>query len=163
MKSKILLIIFVIGLSFTSYSQVPAVSLKDINGKSVNTRSITKMKRPVIVSFFATWCKPCLRELKAINEVYDEWQEETNVELIAVSIDNAQSADKVKSLVNGLGWEYSVWLDPNGDFKRALGVNLIPAIFVFDSEGKLAFSKSGYTEGSEEELIEKIKKLEAKK
>ncbi len=163
MKKKAFFTILLLSLTLTIFAQVPSVNLKDIEGKSVNTKSIAKMKRPVIVSFFATWCKPCLRELKAINEVYDEWQEETNVELIAVSIDNAQSADKVKSLVNGLGWEYSVWLDPNGDFKRALGVSLIPAIFVFNSEGKLVFSKSGYTDGSETELIEKIKKMETKK
>ena len=111
----------------------------------------------MIVSFFATWCKPCNRELKAINEVYADWQEETGVKLIAVSIDQAQNINKVKPLVDENGWNYEVLLDPNGDLKRALGVQLIPYVMVLDGKGNIVFKHNGYTDGAEVELYEKVK------
>lgn len=151
------------GIVATSYSQLPSVTLKDINGKTVDTAKLQNDGKPFIISFFATWCKPCNRELKAISEVYADWQDETGVKVIAVSIDQAQNIQKVKPLVDGYGWEYEVLLDPNSDFKRAMGVNMIPAVFVIDGNGKIADTRSGYTEGSEEHLIEKVRELIGKK
>ncbi len=140
-------------------AQIPAVTLKGTDGKSVNTATISNNGNPFIISFFATWCKPCMRELKAIHEVYADWQDETGVKLIIVSIDEAQNAAKVKPLVDASGWEYEVLLDPNGEFKRQMGVNNIPHVFVFDGNGKIAESHTGYTEGGEAKLIEKVRDL----
>lgn len=163
MKLRTLLLaltLLVSGLG-TAFAQLPSVKLKDINGKVIDTATLSNDGKPFIISFFATWCKPCNRELKAINEVYADWQDETGVKLIAISIDEAQNAQKVKPMVDAAGWEYQVLLDPNGDFKRAMGVNLIPHVFVIDGNGKIAESRSGYTEGSENHLLEKVKELEA--
>ena len=113
----------------------------------------------VLVDFFATWCKPCNRELKAIHEVYPDWQEETGVKLIAVSIDQAQNINKVKPLVDANGWEYDVLLDPNGDFKRALGIQMIPYVLIVDGKGNIVYKHNGYTDGAENELIEKVREL----
>lgn len=145
------------------YAQLPSVTLKDINGKTVDTAKLQNDGKPFIISFFATWCKPCNRELKAISEVYADWQDETGVKVIAVSIDQAQNIAKVKPMVDGNAWEYEVLLDPNSDFKRAMGVNIIPAVFVIDGDGKIAESRSGYTDGSESHLIEKVRELIANK
>lgn len=146
-------------LAISSFAQLPSVSLKDINGKTVNTATLSNGGKPFIISFFATWCKPCQRELDAINEVIADWEDETGVKLIAVSIDQGQNIDKVKPLVDSKGWEYEVLLDPNGDFKRALNVSLVPTVFVIDGNGKIADQRSGYTDGSEQHLIEKVREL----
>lgn len=138
---------------------LPGVPLKDLNGKTVNTSMLSNDGKPLIISFWATWCKPCIRELKAIHELYPDWQEETGVRMIIVSIDDAQNAQKVKPLVDGLGWEYDVLLDPNGDFKRAMNVQSVPHLFVLDGKGTVIYNHIGYTDGSEEELYEVIKKL----
>lgn len=140
-------------------AQLPSVKLKDMNGKTVDTSKLNNNGKPIIISFFATWCKPCQRELKAIHEVYADWQDETGVKLIAVSIDQGQNIDKVKPLVDGYGWEYEVLLDPNGDFKRAMAVNMIPHVFIIDGKGKIVENRSGYTDGSETHLIEKVREL----
>jgi len=145
--------------SAASFAQLPSVSLKTIDGKTVNTAELNNDGKPFIISFFATWCKPCNRELKAISEVYADWQDETGVKVIAISIDQAQNIQKVKPLVDSYGWEYEVLLDPNSDFRRAMGVNLIPHVFVIDGNGKIAESRSGYTEGGEAHLIEKVREL----
>ena len=150
------------GLISASFAQLPSVKLKDINGKVIDTATLSNDGKPFIISFFATWCKPCNRELKAINEVYADWQDETGVRVVAISIDEAQNAQKVKPMVDASGWEYQVLLDPNSDFRRAMGVNMIPHVFVIDGNGKIAESRSGYTEGGEQHLIEKVKELLAK-
>lgn len=145
--------------SLSVSAQLPAVQLKDLSGKPVNTAELSNDGKPYVISFWATWCKPCRRELKAIHEVYPDWQEETGMKLIAVSVDKAQDVTKVKPVVDASGWEYEVLLDPNGEFQRAMGVQNVPHTIVVDGDGKIVESHSGYTEGSEEHLIELIRKL----
>lgn len=138
---------------------LPSVTLKDISGKTVQTDRLSNDGKPFIISFFATWCKPCNRELTAISEVYADWQDETGVKLIAVSIDQAQNINKVKPLVDSNGWEYDVLLDPNSDFKRALGIQTIPYVLIVDGNGNIVYRHNGYTEGAESELIAKVREL----
>jgi len=133
--------------------------VKDIAGREVSTDTLSNAGRPFIIDFFATWCKPCNRELDAISEVYDDWCEETGMKIFAVSIDQAQNVNKVKPLVDSHGWDYDVLLDPNGDFKRALGIQMIPFVLIVDGEGKIVYKHNGYTDGEEQELINKIREL----
>ena len=137
-------------------AQLPNVALKDINGNSIQTGSISNNGKPIIISFWATWCKPCLRELKAIHEVYPDWQDETGVKLIAVSIDSGQDVSKVKPTVDGFGWEFEVLLDPNGDFKRAMNVQNVPHVFVLDSKGKIVYNHAGYVDGGEQDIYDAL-------
>ena len=140
-------------------AQLPSIVLKDLNGKSVRTDTLSNNGKPFIIDFFATWCKPCNRELDAISEVYDEWREETGVKLIAISIDQAQNINKVKPLVDNHDWDYEVLLDPNGDFKHALGIQMIPYVLIVDGKGQIVYKHNGYTDGAETELIEKVREL----
>jgi peroxiredoxin len=133
-------------------AQLPNVTLKDIDGNTIQTGKISNNGKPIILSFWATWCKPCVSELKAINEVYADWQEETGVKMIIVSIDQAQDANRVKPMVDGFGWEYEVWLDPNGDFKRAMNVQNVPHVFVLDGKGKIVYNHTGYIAGGEDDI-----------
>ena len=140
-------------------AQLPAVSLKTIDGASVSCDTLNNGGKPFIIDFFATWCKPCNRELSAIAEVYDEWQEETGVKIYAVSIDQAQNINKVKPLVDQNEWEYEVLLDPNSELLKALGGQMIPFVIVVDGNGNIVSKHSGYTDGAEGELIEEVRKL----
>lgn len=141
----------------SSFAALPDVTLRDIDGKEVNVADLTKSGKPVIISFFATWCKPCMRELKAIDELYADWQEETGVTMYIVSTDQAQDTHKVKPLVNGNGWEYKVLLDPNGTLKRAMNVQSIPHLFIIDSKGKTVYNHVGYTDGDENEIVKYLR------
>lgn len=161
MTKKLLLILFLAIFTNvqTTLAQLPAVTLKTMDGKTVRTDTLSNNGKPFIIDFFATWCKPCNRELDAIAEVYEDWQEETGVKIFAISIDQAQNTNKVKPLVNNHGWEYDVLLDPNGDLKRALGIQMIPFVLICDGKGKIVYKHSGYTDGAETELIEKVREL----
>lgn len=140
--------------------QLPKVQLKDMDGKAVNTGDMG-FDGPVVISFWATWCSPCKRELNTIHEEYTDWQEETGVTLVAVSIDDEKTKAQVPVYVNGKGWEYVVLMDPNGDFKRAMGVNNVPHTFLVDKEGNIVYSHNSYAPGDEEKLLAEIKKLKA--
>jgi len=145
--------------SGTASAQLPVVTLKTMDGQTVSTDTLNNNGKPFIIDFFATWCKPCNRELDAIAEVYDDWQKETGVKLIAISIDQAQNINKVKPLVSNHGWPYEVLLDPNGEMKRALGIQMIPFVLIVDGQGNIVYKHNGYTDGAEEELIDKVRKL----
>ena len=161
MKHLLSLLLFFLVVP-VAHAQLPKVELKDLQGKSVNTSELNNEGKPFIVSFFATWCKPCNRELKAIDEVYDEWQKETGVRLIAVSIDQAQNMNKVKPFVDQNGWRYDVLLDPNSELCRAFGIQMIPYMILLDGRGNIVYKHNGYTDGAEIELYEKIKEIASK-
>ena len=155
---KSLLILFVLSVQ-TSYAQLPSVILRSMDGKEVKTDTLSNNGKPIIIDFFATWCKPCNRELDAIKDEYEDWVEETGVRLIAVSIDQAQNINKVKPMVDSKGWSYDVLLDPNSDFCKALGIQMIPYTLIVDGAGKIVYKHNGYTDGAEQELIEKVREL----
>lgn len=156
--------IFTIIVAMTAFAavisaQVPDLTLRDINGKQVNIQKLCNSGKPVIISFFATWCKPCLRELNAIADVYDDWKEQTGVQLIAVSIDRAQDIEKVKPLADGNDWDYIVLLDADNELKRLMQVQTVPHLFIINGKGKIVEQRSGYTDGEEKQLLQKLKAL----
>ena len=140
-------------------AQLPAVTLKTLDGGTIQSETLSNDGKPFIIDFFATWCKPCNRELSAIAEVYEDWQQETGVKIFAVSIDQAQNIHKVKPLVDQNEWEYDVLLDPNSDLLKALGGQMIPFVVVVDGNGKVVSKHSSYTDGAEEELINEVRRL----
>lgn len=142
-----------------SYGSIPEATVKTLEGKSVSTSTFSNEGKPIILSMWATWCKPCIRELNAIKDQYPDWQAETGVKIIAISIDDARNTAKVKPFVNGEGWEYEVYLDENGDLKRLLSVNSIPHTFLVDGEGRIVWQHNGYAPGDEDELFELVQKV----
>jgi thiol-disulfide isomerase/thioredoxin len=166
---KLLILVTVSLISNLSIAQSTATKtdvghtvVKTLEGKDFNTADITNDGKPFIIDFWATWCKPCVAELDAINENYKQWQEETGVKVFAVSIDDSRSMSRVGPYVAGKGWDYNILLDPNGDFKRAMNVNSVPHTFLFDGSGKLVAQHNNYSAGDEDNLFEEIKKLSIK-
>jgi cytochrome c biogenesis protein CcmG, thiol:disulfide interchange protein DsbE len=166
MSKYLLLVLFVlvsaIGVAqenvFT-YKKLPSVNIKNVKGLAFSTGNIENEGKPIIISFWATWCKPCVRELTTIADVYDDWVTETGVKLYAVSVDDSRSMSLVAPMVNGKGWSYSVLLDPNSDFKRAMSVGPIPHTFLLNGKGEVVWQHTSFAEGDELNLIEMVRKL----
>ncbi len=140
-------------------SDIPVAQIRTLSGQQISTAEITNDGKPMILSFWAIWCTPCLRELDAFNEYYEEWKEESGVKIFAVSIDDARSSSRVAPFVNGKGWEFDVYLDANSDFRRAMNVNMIPHTFVLDGNGKIVAQHTSYFEGSEFDIYDKVKEI----
>lgn len=140
--------------------QLPDSKVQDKRGKAVSTAAWIDNETPFIVSFWSTTCKPCLKELDALSENYDDWNDETQFRVIAVSIDDSRSVARAKALAAGSGWDmFEVFYDVNSDFKRAMNVSMVPHVFVFDKNGKQVYTHTGYKPGDEEELIKIIRGL----
>ncbi|MFM6998514.1 MAG: TlpA family protein disulfide reductase [Bacteroidota bacterium] len=142
-----------------SAQSLPKMDVQTLEGAKVPISSLHQEGKPTIVSFWATWCKPCINELNAMAEHYDDLHEETGVTLIAVSIDDSRTSPKVAPFVAGQGWDYHVVLDPNSDVRRAMGVNNVPHTFLLNGAGEIVWQANKYVPGEEAVLISEVRKL----
>jgi len=158
MKKFVLsLLVFLFSMGLAQAQNAPSIKVLDLNRNSVAFDSLVKKGQITVVSFWATWCGPCIKELQAIDDnKYEDWQTRFGVELIAVSIDDARNSVKVKPFVTSRGWEYTVVLDQNSELFRELGGVNPPTLFIYDSNGNLAYSHQGYVPGSEEDIEEEL-------
>ncbi len=161
MKKLFAIILFLGAFSVAQAQALPDVKIKNLDGQWVSTSVIKNEGKPMIISFWATWCKPCLRELHAYMDYYEEWQEETGVKLVAISIDDSRNSNKVGPMVIGEEWEYEVYIDENQDLKRNLGIVNVPHTFVLDGNGNVVWQHAGYNPGDEDYLAEIIRKVAA--
>lgn len=141
-----------------SVKQMPSVELEDMDGNVINSADLSNDGNPIVISFWATWCKPCRLELNTIMEEYEDLQDETGVKLVAVSIDDERNKSKIRPVVDASGWEYDIWVDANSDLKRAMGVNYPPQTFLLDGEGNIVYTHVGFVPGDEEDLYDEIRK-----
>lgn len=140
----------------------PSIDVKTLDGKTGNIQDFVGQGKITVVSFWATWCSPCKRELDAIADLYPEWQEEYNVEFLAITIDNARALAKVPAMVASKGWEYTVLSDAKQELQRALNFQTIPQTFLLNEAGEIIYSHNGYNPGDEFELEDKIKEAAGK-
>lgn len=155
MKNNFCYIFFTI-CSWAFSQEIPNTKLKDLDGSRVSLNQLIENDNITILSFWATWCVPCINELDAIADIYDEWKDETKVNLIAIATDDTRTKKRIRPLVNGKGWEYIVLYDDNQDLKRALNITILPHTLVLKNK-KIIQRRTGYTPGSEYDLYEFIK------
>lgn len=141
---------------------LPEVYVKKLNGQSVNIQTYGQNGKVTILNFWATWCTPCKRELDAITELYPEWQEEYNAEVVAITIDNARAFAKVGPMVNQKGWPFEILSDVNQELQQALNFQAVPQTFVVDTNGEIVYEHTGYKPGDEYNLEDLLKKLAGK-
>ncbi len=151
----VLSVVFIFTLSVNAQEDVPNVSLKTISGKSVQSVDIINDDGFSIISFWATWCIPCINELDAINDLYDSWNKNYNIKVLAISTDDARSKKRVRPMVSGKNWAFNVYSDTNQEFKRSLNVSGIPhTIVTYKSE--IIHRRIGYSPGEEKDLLKII-------
>lgn len=160
MKKILSFLCLVLAVAIVSAQQLPDVKVENAQGKIVSVRDLSQGK-PLIIAYWSIACKPCIQELNAINDALADWRAEADVDVIAVSVDDARLKASAKAIASSRGWEFICVYDENQELKRAMNVSLTPQSFVVDAEGNIIYSHSGYTPGSEQELFDKV--LELKK
>jgi len=160
MKTAIItLLAFTMLTAFTGDKKFPAASVKTLDGKTVNVQDYIGKGNPVIVSFWASWCSPCKRELDAMTEIFPEWKENYKVELLAITIDDSRGLAKVPGIVTSKSWPFTVLADTKQELQQSLGFQTVPETFLLDGAGNIVYTHSGYNAGDEFELEEKLKEL----
>ena len=163
MKSLLFVLIGTLFFANSAVAQdnypIPNAEVQDLEGNTFQTEGLTNEGKPMIISFWATWCKPCIAELSAIHDQYEDLQDETGLKLVAVSIDDVRNVAKVAPFVYGRNWNYEIYCDPNGNFKRALSVNTVPHTFLVNGKGQIVWQHNSYNPGDEEELFDLVRKL----
>jgi peroxiredoxin len=156
---KIAALLFLFSLFGNAQTALPDVTLTNLEGKYIALKNeFTEKDKFYIISFWATWCGPCINELDELNDIIEDWKKELNLEVIAISTDDSRTQKRVKPLVNGKGWPYTILLDTNQDLKRALTIVNIPYTLVVKN-GQIVHIQNGYVPGSETELFAKLKQL----
>ncbi len=156
---KLLLSLAALVVAFAaSAQQLPDVQVENAEGRKISIRSLVGQK-PLIISYWSITCKPCIQELNAINDQIEDWREEADFEVVAVSVDDVRMKARAKAMATSKGWDFTCVYDANQDLKRAMNVSLTPQSFVIDKQGNIVYSHSGYTPGSEQELLEKVIEL----
>ncbi len=161
---KITLLLAISFLTFIVNAQntLPEVKVKDLKGKETSFASLfTNNDTITIVSFWATWCGPCVKELDAFTDNLEDWQKLYPIKLMGISVDDSRTSNRVKSFVKGRGWDFAIFQDVNNDLKRALNIPNVPHTMAIKN-GVVLFQTDGYVPGNEDEIIEKIKKETSK-
>lgn len=162
--SSLIGLLFVLILSTASAQKsLPDRSVQTLTGERVSIQSHADNGKITVMSFWATWCSPCKRELDAISEVYEDWQENYNVELVAISVDNIRSMAKVGPMVAEKGWPFQIYLDPNQELQQDMNFRAVPQTYVINGEGQIVYEHAGYVPGDEFELEELLEELSASK
>jgi len=151
-----------VGFTADTAKKLPNVTISDLQGKPVSIIDAVGTGKVTVLSFWATWCSPCKRELDAITELYPEWVENYDMQLIAISIDNSRMLPQVKPMVEEKGWEFRILMDSKQELQHALEFQAIPQTFVIDKEGNIIFQHEGYNPGDEFELEKVIKEAAGK-
>lgn len=157
-KILVLLAALFVAASVCTAQTMPDVKVENAAGELVSTRQLVDGK-PFIVSFWSLTCKPCIMELNAINDQLDEWREQVDFKVVAVSVDDVRASSRARALANGRAWDFTCLFDKNQDLRRAMNVSLTPQTYVVDQNGNIVYSHSGYTPGSELELLDKLKEI----
>ena len=138
--------------------RIPHITIQNAKGNNYNTAEMSNDGKPFVVVFWKTCCKPPIKELSALNDLYEDWKKETGVKIYAVAIDDARSSKTVKPFVDGQSWEFEVLLDVNQDLKRSMNVYGVPHTFVLNGQGEIVGQKLLYSEGDENDILEMIRK-----
>ena len=163
MRFFILLALTLYAATGFAQKSVPDIDFKSLDGKTVNLKDYAANGKITVISFWATWCSPCKKELDAIADLYPDWQKKYDVELLAITIDTPRAlASKVPGIVEAKSWEYEVLSDQNQELQKALDFQTVPQTFIIDKEGNIVYDHAGYTPGDEYELEDKIKAIAEK-
>lgn len=150
----------VLAASVFAQSELPNTQIKDVNtGKKVAFNSAFAEGKVTLVSFWATWCVPCKKEIKNIREKMSTWKQEADFNYVTVSVDESRAEGLVRSYAKSQGWDFPYFIDPNSDLMRSLNFRTVPFTLIVDKAGKVAYMHSGYEEGGENEVFAKIKEL----
>lgn len=163
MKKILMAAVLVLATTAMQAQELPNTQVKDVStGKKMPFSQTVKKGNVTVISFWATWCVPCKKEIKNISRKLEEWKKEVDFDYMTMSIDEARAEGLVRTYAISQGWSFPFYIDPNSDLKRSLNFQSVPYTIIVDKEGKIVWKHIGYEEGGENEVFEKVKEFSGK-
>lgn len=132
-------------------------TLEDINGDLFELKEYIG-SGPILLDFWATWCKPCKDAMPNLQMFHDNYEEQ-GLTVAAISIDSPRSLNKIKPFIKSRRYTFKILLDPNGEILQQFQGKNIPFQVLIDKDGKVVETHTGYSPGDEKILEKKIQEL----
>ena len=159
MKKMMFTILFLfliahIGAKVEIENKLPKMSLKLLNGKLINISSFLE-NGPILINFWATWCAPCLKEMKFLDK-FNKKYIDSGFQVVSINTDTPRSLSKVKSFVKSREYSFNILLDPKSEYIRKAGGKVLPYLLLVNTDGTIFKRHMGYNPGDEITLEKEI-------
>ena len=161
MRNNLISILFGLGLIFsketTSENIIPNLKLKMLDGSKTTIHELVK-DGPIMIDFWATWCVPCKKVMKFLDEYHQEYADK-GFKVLMINQDTPRSIGKVKSYIRSQNHQFLVSLDPNKALAKKLNGLVMPTLILVDKGGAIKWRHQGYVPGEEVEIQKQIEDL----
>jgi len=134
---------------------LPDLSVRLLDGKQVRLSALLE-EGPLLVSFWATWCAPCKKEMIFLEEFHQKYNE-NSFRVLAISTDSPKSMSKVKSYIRAKKYTFLVGIDPNQDIAKKMNALLMPTTLILNKDRKVSWYHQGFIPGDEKEIEAQIR------
>ena len=147
------------SFAYAQADTLPHVLIKKNNGTKLYASELPNKNKPVLIAFWATWCKFCIAELSAISSEYKSLQDSTGVKLVAISTDAGVTEEYIKKFAERRNWPFEIYWDYKKSLKNSMGVQEIPHLMLVDAGGRIIWQKIGFNPGDETIIFAKLSEL----
>jgi|TARA_B100000408_G_scaffold27659_1_gene20174 thiol-disulfide isomerase/thioredoxin len=134
---------------------LPDLSIRLLDGKRVRLSALLE-EGPLLVSFWATWCAPCKKEMIFLEEFHQKYNE-NSFRVLAISTDSPKSMSKVKSYIRAKKHTFLVGIDPNQEIAKKMNALLMPTTLILNKDRKVSWYHQGFIPGDEKEIEAQIR------
>lgn len=138
-------------------STIPDLKVQLLDGEKTSIHALLE-DGPLLIDFWATWCKPCKKVMKHLDR-YHEAYGEHGFKVLMVNQDTPRSLGKVKSYIRSQKYTFHVGLDPNQKIAKKLNGLLMPTLILVDKDGTIMWRHQGYMPGEEVEIEHQIRSI----
>ena len=143
-----------------SLGKMPNIDIRLLNGKKTTMYKLLE-KGPVLIDFWATWCKPCKQVMTHLNNFHKKYEEE-GFQVLMINQDTPRSLGKVKAYINSKGFDFLVSIDPNQQISKKLNGQIMPNLILINEDKNIQWRHQGYMPGEELEIEQEIKRILSK-
>ena len=137
--------------------KIPDLKIKLLDGSKTSLAELTK-DGPLMIDFWATWCVPCLKVMKYLDEYHIEYKDQ-GFKVLMINTDSPRSIGKVKSYLKSQNHQFLIGLDPNKVISKKLNGLVMPTLILVEKGGEIKWRHQGYLPGEEEEIKKQITQL----
>ena len=116
-------------------------TVEDIDGNKVSLYS--KVGKPIVVNFWASWCSPCKTELPDFQLAYDNFGGEIEFMMVNLTDGRSETVEGASGFVNSQGYTFPVYYDVNQEAAMAYYVTSIPTTYFIDADGNMVAYAQG--------------------